>query len=220
MVLNASLELGLRGRRPILYEVADHLREAATAEGKNGASPQEAQRRAISAFGSPQEVAAGFESDLAGQIDKRLAVIGRRLDVWMAQHPWGGAASRMALVLPFAAAIVALGTLFGVGVDAALGPAGFVFTMGSWWSLHLGFKAWRLRARPERGLRARLRAHDPQLLGLEEGWLLGGMAMVGAAVGALGLYIGDFVGFPFFTGLCVIVFSLSPLIEWLASRGY
>lgn len=44
----------------VLKEVADHLSDAASAEQRAGASPQDARRRAVGRFGSPESFAAGL----------------------------------------------------------------------------------------------------------------------------------------------------------------
>lgn len=85
-----------------------------------GASSEDAWRQTVGAFGTPEEAAAAFETDLVGALDRRLALIASRLDVWMARHPWGGAAVRVALALPAVAAIAAVGSAVGA-VDIALG---------------------------------------------------------------------------------------------------
>ncbi len=87
---NAALEVGLRSRRRIHVEVYDHLCRTAEEELRRGLTEEEAQRRAIAAFGSPEQVAAGFESGFLGPLDRRLAVTATRVDVWIARHPWGG----------------------------------------------------------------------------------------------------------------------------------
>lgn len=109
--LNASLEVGLRSRRRILFEVCDHLSQAAMDEWRRGASPDEAVRRAIAAFGSPEEVAARFEAGFISALDRRLALGARRLHRWTARRP-----SRVPVVW------IALGALAG-GVLAALGAS-------------------------------------------------------------------------------------------------
>ena len=214
--LDASLEVGLRNRRSILRELYEHLCQAAYEELRRGETEQEAQRRAIAAFGSPQEVAAGFESGLAGQIDKRLAVMSRRLDVWMAQHPWSGAALRIVFFLPAAAAIAAVGAALG----APVGPdATFLLGGASWWSLHLGFKAWRLRRRPEPGLRERMWAEDPRFLGVEEDAPMGDMA--GGLVGGLGGYcVAAGASFVLFVASMGVACSLWALLSWVVHRKY
>jgi hypothetical protein len=188
--LNASLEVGLRSRRSILRELYDHLCQAADEELRRGETEQEAQRRAIAAFGSPQEVAAGFASGLAGQIDRRLAVVAKRVDVWMAQHPWGGAALRTALFLPPAAGLAAVGAALGAVVPA-LQAANFLLVTAACWSLYLGFKARRLRRRPEPGLRERMWAEDPRLLGIGDANVLGvqGDAILGGERMAMGFLL-------------------------------
>ncbi len=218
--LNASLEVGLRSRRSILRELYDHLCQAAYEELHRGETEQEAQRRAIAAFGSPQEVAAGFESGLAGQIDKRLAIVARRVDVWMAQHPWSGAALRIGFFLPAAAAIAAVGAAFGA-VEPGLQVAAALLQAVSWWSLYLGFKAWRLRRRPEPGLRERMWAEDPRLLGVEEDAPLGGGGMAGCLRGGLGGYAASVgASWVLFVASTGVAAAVLVLLRWFVHRIY
>jgi len=214
--LNASLELGIRSRRRILIEIAEHLCETATIEAREGVSPAEAQARAIAALGSPQDVAAGFESDFAGALDKRLALIARGLDAWMARHPWGGAALRTAFILPAVAATVALGAAFDAGRAAALHAAHILVVGAVLSSLYLGFKAWRVRERPEAGLRARLWAQDPRVLGVYEDMPMGGAAILAGTIGCVGSYA-DSVGAPFlsFLGPVLLGVVLAMLLKRL-----
>ncbi len=184
-VFNAALEVGLRSRRRILVEISEHLCQAREEELRRGESEQEAQRRAIATFGSPAEVAAGFGRGLIGSLDRRLAVTARRLDVWIARHPWGGAVLRAALFVPAAALIAGLGLAFGAP-DLGQTVASCLVGFGVVWSLHLGALAWKLRGRPETGLRARIAAHDPELAGLDDAHPLGGAGAIGAWTGALG----------------------------------
>ena len=180
---NAALEVGLRSRRRIVLEVYDHLRQAADEELGRGETEEEAQRRAIATFGSPEQVAAGFQSGRLGSLDRRLALTATRLDVWMARHPWGGAVLRTALFVPAAALIAGLGLAFAVpdlGLSVAIGLVG----AGAWMSLYLGAVARKLRGRPESGLRARIVAHDPERLVLDC-HPLGGPAANGFWMGGL-----------------------------------
>ncbi len=219
--LNASLEVGLRSRRRILYEVADHLWESTQAKVREGDDPKHVWAQEVAAFGSPEEVAAGFESDFVGTLDKRLAVIATRLDLWMAQHPWGGAGLRAALVLALAAAIVGAGALFGT-VDHAEAPAQTVLVGGALWSLYLGAKAWRLRRRPEPGLRDRMRAQDRQLIDIEPWGFVGGLRIGLGLMGLFLVYAIEGLGLSFFlvfVGFFLLI-EFSDLIEWLARRGY
>lgn len=181
--LNAALEVGLRSRRRILSEVNQHLHDAAMAQwtamvkeaerrGEDGDSEElwiEAQRRAVAAFGSAQEVAASFESGLLGALDRRLAVTARRIDEWMARRPWGGGALRIALALAVALALAAVSAPFDPSASSAslverlLGPGSLFLTYGTLWALYRGAQARALRDRPEPGFRARLSVGGPQL---------------------------------------------------------
>ena len=108
---NAYLEVGLRSRRRIFLEVSDHLWQRIERELREGASRAVAERRAITAFGSPEEVARSFQAGLVGALDRRLALSTRRLQVWMAAHRWRAAVTKialLALVLAVAAAVAAL----------------------------------------------------------------------------------------------------------------
>ena len=182
---NAALEVGLRSRRRILEELCDHLCQAAGEHLRRGETEQEAQRRAIATFGSPAEVAAGFERGLIGSLDRRLAVTAGRLDVWMARHPKGGAVIRAALFVPPAALLAGLGLAFGAP-DVGYSVAMYLFAFGAMWSFILGGLARKLRGRPEAGLRARLAAHHPMDAGLDAGYPLGGFS----AVAVWGTYLG------------------------------
>jgi hypothetical protein len=174
---------------------------------RRGETEEEAQRRAIAAFGSPEQVAAGFQSGRLGSLDRRLALTATRLDVWMARHPWGGALLRMALFVPAAALIAGLGLAFAVP-DLGLQVASGLVGSGAWVSLYLGALAWKLRGRPESGLHARIAAHDPERLGLEL-HPLGGPAANGCWMGGL-VSLGANVDFDFF--LCILMGSL---LLWL-----
>jgi hypothetical protein len=71
--LRQTLEVSRRARRRILWEVADHLREAAAREERRGLSPEAAQRAAIARFGSPQLVAHSFEAEAIEQRKRRAS---------------------------------------------------------------------------------------------------------------------------------------------------
>lgn len=206
---NAALEVGLRSRRRILVEVYDHLCRTAEEELRRGLTEEEAQRRAIAAFGSPEQVAAGFESGFLGLLDRRLAVTATRVDVWIARHPWGGAVLRTALFLPAAALIAGLGLAFAA-TDLSFGVAGWLVVTAALWSLQLGALARKLRGRPEPGLRARIAAHDPELLGLHHD-PLGGVGATGCWMGALGgLAVG--AGLSFLLYIVILILSLPPTL--------
>lgn len=100
----------------------------------------------------------------------------------MARHPWRGAVLRIMLLALAAAPIASLGRVLGAP-EATMLAVGFVAT-GSSWSLHLGALAWKLRRRPEPGLRARIAAHDPERLGLQHA-PLGGLRASGAWISGL-----------------------------------
>ncbi len=122
LALGASLEFGLRSRRRILLEVYDHLCQAADEELRRGETEEEAQRRAIAAFGSPEEVAARFEAGLLGALDRRLALSARWLHRWTAKRPSRVAVVWMALGVFVAAAVAAVGASFGASdLDNAAG---------------------------------------------------------------------------------------------------
>jgi len=211
---NAALEVGLRSRRRIVLEVYDHLRQAADEELGRGETEEEAQRRAIATFGSPEQVAAGFQSGRLGSLDRRLALTATRLDVWMARHPWGGAVLRTALFVPAAALIAGLGLAFAVpdlGLDVAIGIVG----AGTWLSLYLGALAWKLRGRPESGLHARIAAHDPERLDLDC-HPLGGPAANGCWMGAL---FGLAANSDFDFLLCIMMGSLLLWLPALFPHG-
>ena len=110
--LNAVLEVGLRSRRRILTEVADHLCQATQEQLRRGTDQREAQRRAIAAFGSPQEVAARFEAGLIGTLDRRLALSVRWTHHWLTQHRAGPPVFTVIVSVLFAAAFAVVGTAF------------------------------------------------------------------------------------------------------------
>lgn len=146
---NAALEVGVRSRRQIFLEVSDHLGERIGRELREGASLAEAERRAVTAFGPPEEVARSFQAGLLGGLDRRLALGARRLSGWMAVHRWGGVAVQLALLALLAlimGAVAAVGDL--VGARSPLGALA-AWSSGMTWMLWLG---------PRAPLRGRLRA--------------------------------------------------------------
>lgn len=133
--LNAELAVGLRSRSRILEEVGDHLEAAAlaerdalmsAAEREHGSTQSadavsggpagdealwvEAQRRAIAAFGTPQQIAAGFETGLVGALEKHLAGVNARVDRLLARPLVWAAAGALSLIA-LAAALAGLGAL-------------------------------------------------------------------------------------------------------------
>jgi hypothetical protein len=141
--------------------------------------PAEAETAAIAAFGDPVSVAEGFGADPVARVTTRLVVVGHRLDVWMAQHPWRGAA--LAASVP--AVLYVIGTTVGVlfhRMPAYIIPVSavepFPLTFLFW-----GVLARSLRARPEPGLWARATSAGKGLAFLfQYSWWLG--------VGGLSLY--------------------------------
>ncbi len=129
VALNAALEVGLRNRRRILSEVADHLCQAAQEHLRRGADPREAQQLAIVAFGSPEQVAARFEAGLVGALDRRLALSARWVHHWLTQHRLGVPACIVVVSLLFAAAFGAIGAAFG---KDPLVAAGACLSGGLW----------------------------------------------------------------------------------------
>lgn len=141
--LNAELAVGLRSRSRILQEVGDHLEAAATAESealvrdeqRRQPAPQggealrpEAQRRAIAAFGSPQQIAADFDTGLLGALDRRIARINAHVDRLLAR-PLAWAGTGAAGLIALAAASAALGALFNVPNGHQLVSFGFAGVM-------------------------------------------------------------------------------------------
>lgn len=131
-LLNASLEMGFRSRRQVFVEVVDHLSQARDEELRAGASAEQAQRRAIAAFGPPEEVAASFESGFLGALDRRLALTARWLHLWTAQRPRNGAAVILALAIVLAAVVGVLAASFGAAEPFA---AGSLVVGGMCWAL-------------------------------------------------------------------------------------
>lgn len=70
--LRQMLEVSPRAKKRILWEVEDHLSEAAAREERRGLSVEAAQRAAIARFGPPQLVAQSFEAE-AIEHRKRLS---------------------------------------------------------------------------------------------------------------------------------------------------
>ncbi len=139
--LNTALAVGLRSRSRILEEACEHLYEAAMAEHEEllaqierrelPARPgetlwAEAQRRAIAAFGSPEEVAAGFQRGPLGVLDKHLAAADARFEGWLARRPvlagtvWASVTSLAWVALGVAISLV--GYLFGTGLAVTALP--------------------------------------------------------------------------------------------------
>lgn len=71
--LSARLVGPRRARRSLLTEAADHLTDAADAYRRVGLAPDAAARRAVADFGTPDQVAPGFQSTLAVAAARRTA---------------------------------------------------------------------------------------------------------------------------------------------------
>ena len=110
---NEALEVGLRSRRRIFWEVTEHLRQAAGEQVRRGANAQEAQQRAIALFGSPEEVAARFETGVFGRLDRRLALSARWLYRFTTERSAGAILAVTGLELFLAAAVAAVAAFFG-----------------------------------------------------------------------------------------------------------
>jgi hypothetical protein len=110
---NACLDTGFRSRRRIFLEVSDHLRQRVETERQRGVRRELAEQRAIAVFGSPQEVARGFQRGAAGALDTRLARATRRMDTWAACHPLATVVPRIILLALLAAAAGAVASLVG-----------------------------------------------------------------------------------------------------------
>jgi hypothetical protein len=79
--LDAELRVGRRLRARILAEAADHLHEATARELERGTPTAEAERRAVEAFGRPEDVAGRFHEQLAAASAHRSAVAAAALVV-------------------------------------------------------------------------------------------------------------------------------------------
>lgn len=119
LALNESLEVSLRSRRRIFWEVTEHLRQAAEEQERRGASAREAERRAIAAFGSPEDVAARFETGVIGRLDRCLALSTRWLHRRAGEHSAGAVFAVVALALSLGAAVAAVGLVFERNAVAA-----------------------------------------------------------------------------------------------------
>ncbi len=138
--LQGELRAASRPQARILYEVADHLAEAAQWERERGAAPEEAERRAVARFGAPEEVARQFAPVLA---------LGRARAVGQAQV--------VALAAVFGAML--LRDLFVPPVawtDRAAPPTLSLASAGATWafvcavalSLWMLWRSWRARCDP------------------------------------------------------------------------
>ncbi len=156
---NAYLEVGLRSRRRIFLEVYDHLWQRIERELREGAGRAVAERRAIAAFGSPEEVARSFHAGLVGALDRRLALSTRRLQVWMAAHRWRAAVTKIALLALASGAAAAVAALAGARAPVfVLG----LFVAGVMWMVWLGPHApLRGRGFPARAKWPKNAPHDP-----------------------------------------------------------
>lgn len=140
--LNGALAVGLRSRSRILEEVGEHIYQAASAEHERLLAQMqreeipvqpveavwaEAQRRAITSFGAPKDVAAGFQTGPLGAVDSRLALADARFEAALRRRPvlagtiWAAATSLAWVAV--AAAICAAGGLFAAGYAAQHHPA-------------------------------------------------------------------------------------------------
>ena len=140
--LNDALAVGMRSRSRILEEVGEHLYEAASSEhqelvaqterGELPAQPvevlwTEAQRRAIASFGTPEEVASGFQTGPLGAVDGRLAAADARFEALLGRRPvlagtiWAVATSLVWVAI--GVAICVAGGLFDVGYAVNVLPS-------------------------------------------------------------------------------------------------
>lgn len=131
--LNAALDVGLKSRRRIFYEVVDHLSQAQMKQLSAGASPEEAERHAITTFGPPEVVAARFGAGIAGALDRRLARATRRLHRWTVGHAWRQAAAWLALSVLLAGVVAAVGA--ASGARNPFTAATFFLSSGVSWAL-------------------------------------------------------------------------------------
>jgi len=96
-----------------LAEVDGHLRESATSHIAAGAPGGEAERRAITAFGPPDVVAASFGCDVISIVQNRLWVFNRRTRQWLEDHRWLGPAAAVVPIGVILGASSAIGAAFG-----------------------------------------------------------------------------------------------------------
>ena len=132
---NEELEVGLRSRRRIFWEITEHLRQAVEEQVRDGASTQEAERRATAAFGAPEEVAGRFETGLIGRLDRRLALSIRWLYRFATERPMGLVFTVVGLGVFLALAVAVAAASLGRNVVAA--ASGFV-AMGTVVALFYG----------------------------------------------------------------------------------
>ncbi|HEY8372953.1 MAG TPA: permease prefix domain 1-containing protein [Pseudonocardiaceae bacterium] len=144
--LVATLDRRLRGPRrakdDLLTEVRDGLHDAAEAYRAAGLTPDEAERRAVTEFGSPYELAVEFQAELTVAQSRRtclallllpLLVVGWDL-VWLVRP--GGA------LLPEVGASLAR----GFDLTALLAAVGAVLALlGSRWARHPRASTWLAR---------------------------------------------------------------------------
>lgn len=135
---NEALEVGLRSRRRILWEVTEHLRQAAEEHMQSGATARDAERRAIASFGCPKEVAARFETGLLGRLDRCLALSVRWLYRFTTERSAGAVFAMTALALFLAAVVGVIGAIFGR--DAVMASATFL-GVGAFIALWFGGRA-------------------------------------------------------------------------------
>ena len=212
---DAALQARLGRRRRIVAEIEDHLREAAAAGLKRGLGRAEAEAAAIACFGDPPSVAEGFGADAVARVTTRLVVFGHRLDLWMAQRPWKGAA--LAASVPAVVYLIAstVGVLFDrlpayIIPVSALEP--FPLTFLIW-----GLLARSLRGRPEPGLWARANASGQQeLFRFPYLWWLGvaGLSLYHKMVGRSDVWDGRYR----FMGLAAAGGGLIWLVQAMVRR--
>ncbi len=150
--LDDELRVGLWRRERILAEVRSHLEQtAAETEERDRVSPAEAERCAVAAFGSPEQVAAGFDTKARSALAGSAAALSD-LSYRVARNPqalrdFAGAVVAGALSWAFFALVI------GVGWGAATGAFGG--------SMSTGFKALRaLKPAPRPGYVRRWRKLD------------------------------------------------------------
>jgi len=114
--LRAALRLGPLIRRRIMNEVEDHLREAAARERRAGATPEDAEERAVERFGAATEIAAAFL-----EVDGARATVGGFTVLWLSVSAASVVALLTSLYAPTAGSLATAPAPTGLVVETSPG---------------------------------------------------------------------------------------------------